>query len=287
MLDKTPIQLQMKSSETSSCPREIRFLTTNTPSDSYGIHSHHFYEIYYFVSGNADYMVEGKEYHLTPHSLILLSPNSFHGVRVNTAEDYVRCSVHFPAEDVSAERRQLLLGSFPEAARGSAREIFFEHTEDFGLHPFLKNLIASQDAPALPHDRYYTIFLEALLAQISLLCQDLTPTAPKLIVPNTITELIAYLNEHLSEHITLDSLAEHFYISKYYMNRSFKKATGTTVIDYLIYKRVIFARQLILNGVSAENAAFDSGFSEYSTFYRAYKRVLGCSPTKPQPNDTL
>lgn len=71
-----------------------------------------------------------------------------------------------------------------------------------------------------------------------------------------------------------------FFISKYYMNRAFKKATGTTVMDYLIYKRVIMARQLILNGHTASDAAAQSGFGDYSTFYRAYKKLMHHAPSE-------
>ena len=263
-----------------SYPKNIEFVTSNEPNGSYYIHSHHFYEIYYFVCGNADYLVEGKEYHLTPHSLILLSPNVFHGVRINTSESYTRCAVHFPADAVSPERRQLLLDAFPGNGKYSSREVFYEHTASFGLQPLLEQLIASQSLPAPQREEFYEIFLEAYLAAISLSGHSLTPTSPETIVLDTITEIISYLNSHLTDHLTLDGLSEHFFISKYYMNRAFKKATGTTVIDYVIYKRVIYARQLLLNGETAENAALLSGVGDYSSFYRAFKKVFEQSPAQ-------
>ena len=67
------------------------------------------------------------------------------------------------------------------------------------------------------------------------------------------------------------------------MNRAFKKDTGTTVMDYLIYKRVVMARQLMLNGFTASDAANETGFGDYSTFYRAYKKVMGCRPGADRP----
>ena len=73
---------------------KVNFTTSHMKSDTFEVHYHSCYEIYYFLKGDADYMVEGREYHLTPHSLILLSPYVFHGVRVNSTTDYVRCP-HF------------------------------------------------------------------------------------------------------------------------------------------------------------------------------------------------
>lgn len=51
-------------------------------------------------------------------------------------------------------------------------------------------------------------------------------------------------------------------------------------MDYLIYKRVIMARQLILNGHTASDAAAQSGFGDYSTFYRAYKKLMHHAPSE-------
>ena len=247
-----------------------------------------------FLKGDADYVVEGREYHLTPHSLILLSPYVFHGVRVNSTTDYVRCSVHFSPESVIAERRVLLLSSFPGNKKSGPGEVFYEHTEEYGLHAYFEHLIWSQKQPAALSGAYYAMFLEALLAEISLMCQTLRPSTPDSSASGTITDIIRYLNEHLTEPVTLDELSGRFFISKYYMNRAFKKATGTTVMDYLIYKRVVMARQLMLNGFTAADAANETGFGDYSTFYRAYKKVMGCRPgadrigkTSPNPHETV
>ena len=164
--------------------------------------------------------------------------------------------------------------------------MFYEKTEDYGLYAYFEHLIWSQKQPDALSSSYYAMFLEALLAEISLMCQTLRPSTPDSSASGTITDMIRYLNEHLTEPVTLDDLSSRFFISKYYMNRAFKKATGTTVMDYLIYKRVVMARQLMLNGFTASDAANETGFGDYSTFYRAYKKVMGCRPGADRPGKT-
>jgi len=266
-------------------PKDIKFAVDNQTSDSYQIHYHPFHEIYYFVKGDADYLVEGKEYHLTPHSLILLSPHTFHGVRINSSNDYIRCAIHFDASQLLTERRSFLLSSFPGNKKNSPKEVFYENTEKFELETFFRQLIASQRQPEPLSSQYYPIFLESLLAQISLMCSSLRPTLITSSAPSVVTDIIHYLNEHLTEPVSLDSLSERFFISKYYMNRAFKKATGTTVMDYLIYKRVVMAKHLILNGHTALDASLLSGFGDYSSFYRSYCKVMGCGPSKDRKDD--
>ncbi len=263
-----------------SSHRLINYETSYKTSTDFGIHYHDHYELYYFIEGDADYIVEGKEYHLTPHSLLLLSPYSFHGVRVNSNAPYTRFYIYFSPEIFPPEQRELLLSAFPENRKNSPQEVFYEHTEAYQLLNYLTHLYQSQQQSEELRTQYFDIYTSALLAQINLMSQALHPSPVTNKAPQNIHEVMKYLNEHLSENITLEDLAQRFYISKHYLNRAFKKATGTTVIDYLIYKRIIRARHLMRNGLSATDASIQAGFNDYSVFYRAYKKTFGCNPSK-------
>lgn len=252
---------------------------TNHLQPQYCCHFHDYYEVYYFISGDADYLVEGREFHLTPHSLILLSPYILHSVKVNSHADYIRYCIYFRPEDILPERRSFLLSCFPGNSKYEKRqEVFFENTQKYGLETYFQNILHLNTLPAQqPH--YYPIFLEALLSQIHFMSQALHPSNLSLATPSKITDIISYLNSHLTEDITLDDLAARFFLNKYYINRAFKKATGTTIMNYLTYRRIILAKQYLLNGDTACEAAEKVGFSDYSAFFRAYKKVLGHSPS--------
>ena len=91
-------------------------------------------------------------------------------------------------------------------------------------------------------------------------------------------EILAYINSNLSRELSLDLLSKRFFISKNHLNRIFKIATGVTVWEYVKLKRLIMARNSILTGSSAIEACQNSGFNDYSAFYRAYKERFGVSP---------
>lgn len=95
----------------------------------------------------------------------------------------------------------------------------------------------------------------------------------------TVADVTNYINQHLTENITLDTLCEHFYISKVHLNRIFSKAIGATVFEYIAYKRIGLARHLLESGVPAKEAAVQVGYHDYSTFFRAYKKITGHAPT--------
>ena len=262
-------------------------------TDNFLIHTHSLYEIYYYVGeeGIADYLVEGKEYHLRPHTLILLSPNVFHGIRVNSTQVYERYTVHFSAELLSIERRHLFLSGF-RGAQSDSEQIYFEDVAAFGIQGAFEAFMACvQYTPEL-NEPLAPVLLEALLARVLVMTKARFPLARQSQAgrlergTQTIEAIIAYINEHFTQPITLDMLSERFFISKHYMNRAFYKATGTSVIDYLLRKRVTYAQQLIINGVYAAQAAAQAGFNEYTSFYRAYVKRFGHAPSLDRGADS-
>lgn len=248
-------------------------------TEQYALHCHNFYEIYYFIEGDVDYLVEGQHYKPTANSLLLLSPHAFHGVRINSALPYKRYSLHFHPELLSQERRAFLLRSFPQSGRAEERPIYFEHAEKYRLPVFLESLEECGLLPEPFREQMLPIRLEALLSEIAAMSIAVAPDARDRL-ENTVTDILFYINKHLSEPLTLDDISEHFYISKHHLNKVFRKATGTTVMDYLLRKRVVHAQLLLNNGCHAKDAAFSSGFGDYSSFYRAYVKTLGHTPGK-------
>ncbi len=100
--------------------------------------------------------------------------------------------------------------------------------------------------------------------------------------------VLRYLNDHISEEISIDSLAERFYISKYHMMRRFRAETGASIHAYLSDKRLFLARDLIANGASATESCYQSGFKSYSSFSRAYRKRFGATPTgRAGPEETI
>lgn len=140
------------------------------------------------------------------------------------------------------------------------------------------DMLAAHDEPT--REKLTNIFLEALIGTIAISALPQPPSTESAPVSSTQESIIAYLNSHFAEPITLDDLAERFFISKHHLNRSFRKATGTTVRDYLISKRVTYVQQLLINGVPATQAATLAGFGDYTAFYRAYVKRFGHAPSQ-------
>lgn len=92
--------------------------------------------------------------------------------------------------------------------------------------------------------------------------------------------IVRYINNHINDKITLDTICNEFYISKPQLCRNFKSATGSTVKNYINAKRLANAKRMMLNGILPTRAAELNGFNDYSSFYRAFCKEYGKTPKK-------
>ena len=93
-------------------------------------------------------------------------------------------------------------------------------------------------------------------------------------------ELLLYIEKHMSEKITLADTAHRFLVSESSISQLFRKRLKVSFYRFVTQRRLISAKTLILEGVLAEQAGAQVGFGDYSTFFRAFKREYGLSPTE-------
>ncbi|MFD2332399.1 helix-turn-helix domain-containing protein [Cohnella sp. GCM10020058] len=247
-------------------------------TEAYALHCHHFYELFYFIEGEASYLVEGVEYVPAPHSLLLISSNVFHGVRVESDRPYERYAVHFDPAFLPAEERPLLLSTFHEAS--APEDIYFTDADRFGMRDFFEQLMSCAGMSDDIRDLSLRIRLGALLTQLLHMSRTIHRSEGEARPRQTVERIIGYLNAHIAEDISLDELSALFFVSKHHLNKIFRKATGTTVGNYVIHKRVALARQLMMQGETANAASLSAGFGHYSSFFRAYRNIYGHAPTE-------
>ncbi len=254
------------------CHHQITF----EPSEGFQLHCHNSYEVYHYISGDVSYLVEGRRYELKSQCVLLLAPHVFHGVRIESSRPYERFAIHFHPAALSQENVSLLLHPFQSASSGVG--IYFANTELFCISSYFEDILSSISLEEDIRNLAVQIRLENLLIQILHMSRKERgiSLAPQ---NDTILKVLQYLNAHLDQKITLDSLAQKFYLNKYHLNAMFRRSTGTTVIDYLIHKRLANAHQLLSEGITAAEAAERSGFRDYSTFFREYKRKYGIAPS--------
>ena len=241
--------------------------------DEFSRHCHVGYEIIYVVRGAGNYVVEGARYDLRPATLMLFRPGEFHYVDVRRDEAYERYVLHFAQDavpEVAGAMKKLLekpLGEGNFYALGDLPVPSAQIFEHFSRLASLPEEAAGQMA-------------RLLLSELVVLLSVASPAAHKPRQEEPLgARVIRYVNAHIAEPISLDTIAGEFYVSKYYLCRAFKRHNGISILGYINGKRVMMARQMIESGEAAAVVSERVGFSDYSTFYRAYRKAYGHAPT--------
>lgn len=231
----------------------------------YKLHCHPVYEIYYFISGCVDYLVNGTLYQPKPNSMLLMAPGTFHECRVKSDDKYERFTLHFHAGLIPENIRTQLLRPFHSAS------IYIENADTI-LHE-LNALQACYDFPEELSGPAVHARLVAMLSQILNLYNAIKLPEEASAEATLPQKIIAHINTNFSQKITLDMLSQRFFMSKNQINRIFTKATGRSVMEYVRHKRIEYAEHLRSMGMPAAEAAYKAGFDNYSTYYRLKQKM--------------
>ncbi len=258
---------------------KIHHSFTEHPNDEvFPMHAHDRLEIYYFISGYCRYLVEGKEYTLKPHDVMILRPSETHNLQVLGDMPYERVVIHFfPDKFKTQDPDGILTKAFFERDLGRLNR-YREEDFDTKLYQHCFETLSDDSPVGLKLEteaKLFTILCEIYKAYCNLKERNDTSNANQ---GDVVLQLIDYINRNLYEHLSLGMLSERFFLSQSQLNRLFKKATGTSVWEYITIKRLIAARNRIRAGEHAGKVCIACGFKDYSSFYRMYKSRFGVSP---------
>ena len=262
---------------------ESRFVDTHrdvTRSNAnVNLHSHSFYELLYCTNScDAEYLVGSERYRLQKGDIILIAPGVSHRPLLPEIMNvpYLRDVVW-----ISAEFMDILGRNFPDfdknrnsypsllRASRSQQDVFaalFTNgiREAENRRPGWELAVVGNTMQLLT--QIYRAYLDSSIAPL----QAEKPELPD--------RVMAYVEAHLSEKITLADVAHHFYVSESTISQTFRKKMGVSFYRHVTQRRLIAAKALISDGIPLETVGERVGFSDYSAFYRAFKQEYGISP---------
>ncbi len=239
-------------------------------------HYHEFCKLLLLISGSGGYWVAGRRYALQPGDLVLVGSHVVHRPEFDPGTPYERVILYISPDFLrkhSAGDCDLLdcFAQTPVLRLGKNRARLFQLVQQ------LENALSGEALGRV-------ILSNGLLLQllVEILRQRSHADAPepaKMAADGRVAQIMAYINSHLEEELTVERLAERFYLSKFHMMRLFRAGTGSSVVGYITHQRLMRARDLIAGGMSATESCFRVGFGSYSSFTRAYGKYFGTTPT--------
>lgn len=247
----------------------------------FSYHYHDFNKILIFLSGDVTYSIEGRSYALEPNDIVFVNAGEVHRPVIHSADAYERIIIYVsPSFLESYQEDAYDLGlCFKQAHQKQSHVLRVNSFRGSSLGNVTERLEQSLHDSDYANELYHDLlFLEFMIQLNRAAIHHNIDYISNSSSNEKILSVLDYLNEHLTEELTIDGIAEKFFLSRYYLMHTFKEETGYTIGSYLSTKRLKLARELIRNGTPITEACYACGFKNYSTFSRAYKKSFGNAP---------
>lgn len=244
-------------------------------------HFHTFYELCVVLCPNTTHFLEGIPYDLQTFDIIGIRPNALHRTQYPAGGPCKRLIIQFSlpryTTGLSNEYEQLL-------------SLFHGEMPIFRFDTELRNriyrkfndifLLAQKTDPMrnlIIHQKFIEFLTLLYLNQDNNLYRnepEMTATEQK------IYAVTSYIHSHYTEDLSLNMLAQKFYISSYYLSHQFKDVTGFTLTDYIQMTRVRNVQAMLVGSqVPITEAALRCGFNSFSQFNRIFRKHIGVAPS--------
>jgi len=246
--------------------KDIRFKHAKGMRDIIGQELHTYHEIFFFIDGDTEFVSEYGTQKLLPLTTLIIPKNTFHCFEVHCDEkEYQRCVLNFGSvfeldEIINIKLKHIFITKSKKIA-----DIFIK------MKDLEKSHLSQIEKELLIKAFFIEILVELEYEENYRFDSDISPIASK---------IISYINQNIEKTLSVEELSSKLYISKSHLSHIFKKHLRIPLHKYILERRLILANTKIKNGIPAMQAATESGFSDYSGFYKQYKKMFGFAPTK-------
>ena len=247
-------------------------------------HCHDYFEFYIHLRGGEYMGVDNRLYPLLPNQLFVLPPFSMHGLScTREMKNYERAYLNLAPEVL----RVLGCGQidpenlFRQHTAGHVCTYQLSHEDAESFVSCIRQIRDNRSRKDDPYERYGDYAL--MISLLNIVCRTMRGTDPvegKAFGSSIIQEILDYINNHYTQPIRMENLARSFGVSVSWLSHEFARFTNRSVYDYVLYRRVMLARQQMLGKASLNDIAYQCGFNDYSNFLRSFSRIVGMSPSQ-------
>ncbi len=235
----------------------------------YNNHVHSYCEILLFMCGNADFNIDGTIYSPRPYDLLLIPDTKYHYLIPKAGEPYENYVLGFEKDILTSSQYDSIF-STPYVINIRA---------DHELCGFFKRLDFYYDNYSREDfERCASLLIRELLVFLSYMPKDAAYSVP--FRNKQVHDIIGIIDSHITEKLNADIIAGKLFLSRSYVQNIFSQVMHIGLMQYINQKKIFCAASDIEKGMSPSLAAEKYSFGDYSSFYRAYRKVLGSSPLK-------
>ena len=237
-------------------------------------HSHNMAELMYIVSGYGATEVEGNVYTLSPGKLVIYNPAVEHHENFTSREMPYFYHIKFDDFIVSGmPANSLLPGDIPPVFPAGVHAKAFNNLLDSMFSEAQSTASGNQD------------LLDRMLQCVVLMTLLILSETSRVLAPDNSSSLLCqiqhYLVNHYEEHISMEDVAEKFFINRSYLSHLFQKSIACTPVSYLTRIRINEACRLLSKTLTPiQDIAQQVGYGNLSNFYDRFRKIKGITPAE-------
>jgi AraC-type DNA-binding domain-containing proteins len=250
-------------------------------------HMHSYYEIYFFLEGSIDYIVKDQKYKLKFGDCLLIPPKVEHQpIFLDNSKPYRRLVLWITSAYLTeiAKISPDLIYCFEHVIKEEDYKFRGEASISHDIHSRFITLLEESRSNRFGGQAAKILQLGSFLLNFSRLIYDKNHQVAFHYQHDLYVRIYNYIGENLTGNLSLEHLASYFYVSKYHISHIFKDNMGISVHQYVMKKRLQESIKGILSGISVSKVYDLYGFSDYTNYYRAFKKEYGISPKQYKEN---
>ena len=244
-------------------------------------HHHNYYEFYFFLGGAVSITIKENVYPLQKGDMILLPPGVTHHIKILNPDISYQRFVFWITDDFAKELQTLSSDYVYLFQYAKTNQQYIFHFDTITFNTIHSKLFILSDELHFNHfgkETKISLAVKDLILHLNRTVYEMINPPVSIEQSGLYEKLIDYINQHIEEDLSLEQLAKLFFVNKYHIAHLFKEKNGLPVHQYIIKKRLTLCKEALLNNEEITEICLLCGFSDYSSFYRAFKKEYGLSP---------
>ncbi len=261
---------------------EIFYYSDTAPS-SVSDHTHDYYEFYFFMEGDVEMVIGDTSHPLSYGNLLIIPPGVKHHITITDNTTPYRRFVFWISTNYMNDLTTLYedYGYILSCMEKDNSNVFEFDEFSFGLiQSRVFELIEETHSDRFGKAAKVQVCVSNLMLHINRALYESKQKNNPDKDNNLYRSLVQYIENHIDEDLSLERLSKVLYVSKYYIAHIFKDEMGLSIHQFITKRRLQMCKESIVAGNSINNACYQYGFTDYSVFYRAFKKEYGISPKK-------
>lgn len=252
----------------------------HSEEETMSIHIHDCYELYFSITGGKQVLIDNKFYDINPGDLFVINQFESHYISKidNMVHERIVISIYPELLKSLSTKNTDLTYCFTHRSENFSHKISLNLEQQNRFIYFINKL--STDYGFGSDTIAYATFIELITSITKLYISTNDSLEYNYKYNYQIQKILSYINDNIKDDISINHLANHFFLSESYICRIFKSSTGTTINKYINSRRIALAKSLLSNGYNVTNVYSECGFNDYSNFLKAFKKAVGVSPKK-------